>query len=181
MLLPYSASDSELVNQSSTGLAKHFHYINDEIDTGYNYNPPMDFVFYSDKEVSGVSLVVRLSADMDLTLTPDIYYVSINGRQIMFEQFEIKPYFARKHDFVLSTTETIREGHNIIQIVVRQNSLGWHGMSLAPGFAHVRLENFQGAELLWRPHTYNLRSVFTWVNRWVETPPEQLGTNLWNS
>ena len=190
MVHAYNACESGLAHQGSTRLAKHFHYMNAEIDTGYNYNPPMDFVFYSDRNVSEVSLVVRLSADMDLLLMPDIYFVSLNGRQIMFDSLEIKFDFVGKQDFTISTTETIREGRNIIRIVVRQNNLGWHGMQAAPGFAHVRLENLQGAELLWRPQICNLHYfvtlqgsnvIFCLHDNWTSRHPDNQGINSWNS
>ena len=100
---------------------------------GYTYTPnlTLDFHIVSDMAVSDATIVARLSGEFaDLTLTPDMFTISLNGESIDYGKIEITdvPSGGVKafEDFVLIEGASLVEGENHLSFLVN-NDDNWIG------------------------------------------------------
>lgn len=100
---------------------------------GYTYTPQLclDFYFVSDQAVSDATIVARLSGEFaDLTLTPDMFTISLNGESIDYGKIEITDVPAGNikvfEDFVLVEGASLLEGENHLSFLVN-NDVNWIG------------------------------------------------------
>ncbi|MCL2847873.1 MAG: hypothetical protein FWE13_03890 [Firmicutes bacterium] len=161
------ASYVGMIQQVAYGARNWFyvgwHYRN-SIDPNATTNPPFSFVFNSTAAIEYAPLIVRLSSEtMDMLMTPENYHLYLNGKVLDFEPFTVVG--IRSGQFNIATFQDfhlgyhpIRQGKNILRVAVLANNFGFYGQG-APGFDHIRFENFGNATLTWRPHTYNLRGA----------------------
>jgi len=162
-----AASYVGMIQQVAYGARNGFyvgwHYMN-STDPNAASNPPFSFVFNSTAAVASAPLIIRLASEtMDMTFNPTNFIVELNGTAINFAPFTVigirggQFNIATFQDFNLGN-HPILEGENVLRVMVRENNFGFYGQG-APGFDHIRFENFGPAVLTWRPHTYNLRGA----------------------
>jgi len=170
---------AEGVNLGASGAYIGGHYSNSPYLDAQS-NPPFHVVFYSNKVTTG-DVVLRLSAEIEhFLLSNTSYYISLNGSRIDTPT-ETLIMHTPMRDIIFATNVPILYGRNEIIIRVLPNPFGPYGFA-APKFAHVRFENFNVAELLWRPHTHNLLEFNP--ARFIElmtTDPSLIYRNPWNS
>ena len=100
---------------------------------GYTYvnGFTLDFDFASDKADSNAKIVLRLSGEFaDFTLTPDMFIISLNGKEINYSPIVINgvPNMNVKEfaDFVILENASIKDGANNLQLKVN-NDVNWIG------------------------------------------------------
>lgn len=98
---------------------------------GYTYTPEftIDFVFTADKAATA-TLVLRLGSELgNLSLTPDIFEVKLNGTSIDYGDMYIAGGVqndmenVKFYDKTVTATAELKEGENIVTLSVLANSI----------------------------------------------------------
>ena len=152
----FSYNENFVYNSNYVGASRTFlgwHYYNNVCDNA-PVNPPFVINFHSSREVVAANLVFRLAASINhFILSPNYFEVKINNELLYFDEVII---YANGplQDFILTNNLVLPQGWNEIRIRVLPNTKSPVKTTLAPLFAHVRIENF-AASLWWRPQLIN--------------------------
>lgn len=129
----------------------------------YVENTALTFEITADKAVDDAKLVLRLSAEglPEMTLTKDIYTVSVNGTALEYKDITFynipnavgTPYPFK--DYEVGANLHLNEGKNTIKLISSNNiSIGGTTQATAPMVDCIKITT--SAALTWTPRTDNL-------------------------
>ena len=120
-----------------------------------------EFLFESDKAVSGASLSVYLDSEIAaaFSIDPSEFDVRVNGNSLDYGSVNIENSSGQLEEFLKYTLGSVDlvNGRNTIVIELLANDNN-DGNSYCPAIDALELENLNGATLSWRPALYNLPS-----------------------
>jgi lipoprotein len=134
---------------------------------GYTYsvNQPLNFVFESDGAATA-TIILRLGSELgDLNLTPDIYSVKLNGKEIPYTSIYVQGTSGmgamaemKFSDKTVTNSATLKEGKNVISLTVLSNTLnpGSDGAGRTGGPVVDCIKVQTSANLTWSPKTDNI-------------------------
>lgn len=138
----------------------------------YMKGDKLTFNIYSDKAVSGVTLIASLAAEFDpnLSIGPtgeNAFQFMVNGVALNYNAFKVgdgngskdMSYKSGFREFTISTSVSLKEGLNVIELVTDNDNaeaMGGTMKAVAPMVDYIRLSNYGSATLTWKPVYDNL-------------------------
>lgn len=128
----------------------------------YQNGLTLEYVIHSDKAVTDAKLVLRLSAEMmDIAINGESYSVIVNGTSIAYEDISfigVPPMTAQAKypfkDYTITTSLTLKEGENIIQLkTTNDEAMGGTMSATAPLVDCIKI--YTTANLSWEPNEDN--------------------------
>ena len=117
----------------------------------------IDFEIFSDKPVTGATLIARLGGEFtgaNFRAGQELD-ILINGVALGFAELKLSS-DRSMNDFTLTASLSLAEGRNVIRLRVLENEL-WGGRCGGPLIDCIKIDNYGAdATLSWRPYTYNV-------------------------
>lgn len=128
----------------------------------YQNGLTLEYVINSDKAVTDAKLVLRLSAEMmDITINGESYSVIVNGTAVQYDDISFRgvpPMTAEAKypfkDYTITTSLSLKEGENIIQLkTTNESAMGGTMSATAPLVDCMKI--YTTATLTWTPNEDN--------------------------